>query len=115
MSSVPPPLVNKLLHLRCSTLLSTVLWNGSLVRCLSHRPRSDMELGEKAVMNLTGLANPSLGNPSSGCDVASSTPSLSSKSYFAFRFGGVGAHQVSPPLASARIRFYLLLRSRPSP
>ena len=67
MSSVPPPLVNKLLHLRCSTLLSTVLWNGSLVRCLSHRPRSDMELGEKAVMNLTGLANPtSLGNPSSG-------------------------------------------------
>ena len=66
MSSVPPPLVNKLLHLRCSTLLSTVLWNGSLVRCLSHRPRSDMELGEKAVMNLTGLANPSLGNPSFG-------------------------------------------------
>ena len=47
-------------------LLSTVLWNGSLVQCLSHRPRSDMELGEKAVMNLTGLANPSLGNPSSG-------------------------------------------------
>ena len=51
---------------RMSSLLSTVLWNGSLVRCLSHRPRSDMELGEKAVMNLTGLANPSLGNPSSG-------------------------------------------------
>jgi len=45
-------------------LLSTLLWNGSLVRCLSRRPRSDMELGEKAVMNLTGLANPSLGNPS---------------------------------------------------